>query len=201
MNDSLLFTLNLLLFTTAGFFLGAIPFSLLIGRYWLGVDIRNFGDHNPGATNVYRAGGFFPFSAALLLDISKGALPVGLAWVIFQFHDWRIVPIALAPPLGHAFSPFLRWQGGKSIAAAFGAWIGLTLWQMPLVALPLLVFWSLLIRPSAWAVMLTLIGMLVALLFWLTEPLWLVVWLGHTTLLIYNHREELRQAPRLKLAA
>lgn len=191
--------MTIIAFTFLAFILGALPFSIWIGQYLLGRDIRQFGDKNPGATNVLRAGGYPPFFLALLLDISKGALPVGLAYFIFQIQDYGIVPIAVAPPLGHAFSPFLHWRGGKSIAAAFGVWIGLTLWQIPLAALLLLVFWSLVIRPSGWAVLFSLIGMLIALLVWLPNPVFLAVWLGHTLLLIYSHRQELAMWPMLKL--
>lgn len=189
------------LLTLFGFILGALPFSIWVGQWLLGVDIRQFGDHNPGATNVYRAGGLAPFLLALMLDISKGALPVGLAFYIFTVRGFDVVPIALAPPLGHIFSPFLNWRGGKAIASAFGSWIGLTLWQMPLVSLLLLVVWSLLIRPSGWAVLLTLLGMLVALLVWLDDPVLLAVWVGHTLLLLWTHRHDLAQRPSLRIDA
>ena len=67
-----------LIFTLLGFLLGALPFSVWIGRFGLQRDIMKVGDGNPGATNVLRAGGFLWFSLALMLDIGKGALPVGL---------------------------------------------------------------------------------------------------------------------------
>jgi glycerol-3-phosphate acyltransferase PlsY len=180
------------------FFLGSLPFSVWIGERTSGADIRQYGDHNPGATNVLRAGGFLPFSLALFLDISKGALPVGLAYYIFGIQDWRIVPIALAPSVGHAFSPFLRWQGGKAIAATFGVWIGLTIWVMPLVSLLLLTLCTLLLRPSGWAVMITIAGLFLFLLFWNPLPTFLAVLFGQLLLLIWTHREDLRQRPHLR---
>lgn len=190
-----------LLLTLLSYVLGALPFPLWIGNFLLGKDIRDYGDGNPGATNVLRAGGYPPYILALVLDISKGAFPVGLAYFIFGIQGFAVVPIALAAPLGHAFSPFLSWEGGKSIAAAFGVWIGLTLWQMPLVALVSLVIWSLLIRPSGWAVMMALLMMLIALLVWLTDPVLLAVWVGHALLLIWNHRADLRKRPFLKIGS
>lgn len=188
-----------ILFSLAGFLLGALPFSIWLGRLVAGRDIREYGDQNPGATNVLRAAGFLPFSLALFLDISKGALPVGLAHTILDIQDWRIVPIALAPPLGHAFSPFLKWQGGKAIAATFGVWIGLTLWPVPLAGLILLVIWSLLVRPSGWAVLLTLAGLLLFLLIWNPLPTFIAVLIGHALLLTWKHREDLAQKPELRL--
>ena len=188
-----------LILSLAGFLLGSLPFSIWLGRLVAGRDIRAYGDHNPGATNVLRAAGFVPFSLALFLDISKGALPVGLAYQVLGIQDWWIVPIALAPPLGHAFSPFLKWQGGKAIAATFGAWIGLTIWIIPLAGLILLVAWSLLLRPSGWAVLLTLVGLLLFLLIWNPLPVFIATLAGQAVLLIWKHREDLAQRPELRL--
>lgn len=188
-----------LLLSLGGFLLGAMPFSIWLGHLVASQDIRAYGDHNPGATNVLRAAGFAPFTLALFLDISKGALPVGLAYYVLDIQDWRIIPIALAPPLGHAFSPFLKWQGGKAIAATFGVWIGLTIWIVPLAGLILLVVWSLLLRPSGWAVLVTLVGLLLFLLIWNPLPIYIAVLGGHTLLLIWKHRQELAQKPELRL--
>ncbi|WP_420630721.1 glycerol-3-phosphate acyltransferase [Candidatus Leptofilum sp.] len=187
-----------LLWTFFGFLLGSLPFSVWVGKLLLGKDIRQFGDKNPGATNVLRAGGPLPFALALMLDISKGALPLGLAVHIFGVSGWAIVPISLAPPLGHTFSPFLNWRGGKAIAAAFGVWIGITLWMMPVIAVPLLVILTLLIMPSGWALMLALVGMLAALLIWFDDPVLLGVWAGQTLLLAWNHRADLAERPSLR---
>lgn len=187
-----------LLWTLFGFAIGSLPFSVWVGKLILGKDIRQFGDKNPGATNVLRAGGPLPFVLALMLDISKGALPLGLAVHIFGVSGWAIVPISLGPPLGHTFSPFLNWRGGKAIAAAFGVWIGITIWTMPLISLSLLVVFTLLITPSGWALMLALAGMLVALLNWFDDPVLLGVWVGQTLLLAWNHRGDLAKRPSLR---
>ena len=164
----------------------------------LGKDIRQFGDRNPGATNVLRAGGVVPFILALILDISKGALPLGLAAHIFGIQGWALVPIALAPPLGHTFSPFLNWRGGKAVAAAFGVWIGITIWTMPLISLLLLIPLALLLKPSGWALMLTLAGMLAALLVWFDDPILLGVWGTQFILLGWNHKDDLAKRPSFR---
>ena len=187
-----------LLFTLFGFALGTLPFSVWVGKIILGKDIRQVGDKNPGATNVLRAGGALPFLLALLLDIGKGALPLGLALHIFGVEGWAIVPIALGPPLGHTFSLFLNWRGGKAVAAAFGVWIGMTIWTMPLISLVLLVVFALLLTPSGWAMMAALVGMLAALLLWFDDPVLLGVWAGHFWLLAWNHRGDLAQRPSLR---
>jgi len=70
----------------------------------------------------------------MALDISKGALLVGLAYQVWGIQDSRIVPVTLAPVAGHAFSPFLRGMGGKALATAFSVWIGLSIWSLSLPA-------------------------------------------------------------------
>ena len=92
--------MNIFLWSQFGFFLGSLPFSVWIGQLALRKDIRQVGDHNPGATNVMRAGGFPWYSVALILDFTKGALPVGLATTIAGIEGWSLIPIAIAPPLG-----------------------------------------------------------------------------------------------------
>ncbi|MFC1997731.1 glycerol-3-phosphate acyltransferase [Chloroflexota bacterium] len=190
--------MNILLWSLFGFLLGSIPFSVWIGNMVLKKDIRQEGDHNPGATNVLRAGNAGWYVIALILDISKGALPVGLATYVVGINGWSLLPIALAPPMGHAFSPFLGFRGGKAVAASLGIWIGLTLWRIPLVALLLVTIFSLLVKPSGWAVLLTLIGMGVAIWLWLPDPVLLGVLLANALLLVYTHRDDLQQRPRLR---
>jgi glycerol-3-phosphate acyltransferase PlsY len=190
--------MSILVWSLCGFFLGSLPFSVWVGKFALKKDIRQEGDHNPGATNVLRAGGKGWYLFALILDIGKGALPVGLASYFAGIQGWLMIPIAVAPPLGHAFSPFLKFRGGKAVAVTFGVWIGLTLWKVPLVSMIMLVLFSLLITPSGWALLLTLIGITMAIAVWLDDPVLLVIFLLHSLLLIYTHRDDLRQRPRLR---
>lgn len=188
--------MNIFLWSLFGFFLGSLPFSVWIGEFALHKDIRQMGDHNPGATNVMRAGGVAWYTISLILDIAKGALPVGLATTIAGIEGWALIPIAMAPPLGHAFSPFLKFRGGKAVAASFGVWIGLTLWKIPLVSLLLLSVFALLITPAGWAVMLTLAGMGLTIWLWLADSVLIGVLLANSILLIYTHRDDLHQRPR-----
>ena len=121
---------------------GSLPFSVWLGKILRRTDVRRFGDGNPGATNAFRAGGAWLGLPALLLDVSKGAAPVGLAYFNLGYRGLPMWMIALAAILGHAFSPFLGFRGGKGLAVAFGVWIGLTLWRVSLPALLLVLFWN-----------------------------------------------------------
>jgi glycerol-3-phosphate acyltransferase PlsY len=101
------------------YFLGAFPFSWVLGRVFVGVDIRAVGSGNPGATNLFRVNK--PLGAVgLLLDVSKGFFPTLLLPVIFDNYYLTFVAAALAI-IGHMYTVFLGFRGGKGVATAVGA--------------------------------------------------------------------------------
>lgn len=114
-----------ILMAIGGFILGALPFSVIIGRLFLKKNIRDYGDGNPGSVNVFRAGGQKTGFLAVILDIAKGVPFVFLAHAWLKLPDLSVVIVAMSAVLGHAFSPFLRWRGGKSVAISFGVLAGL----------------------------------------------------------------------------
>lgn len=187
-----------LLLTVFGFFLGSLPFSVWLGQYALGKDIRQYGDGNPGTTNVLRAGGVKWGALALLLDFMKGAIPVALANFTLRLDGLPLLIVAMSPILGHAFSPFLKFKGGKALATAGGVWCGLTIWEIPTVAGLLLGFWFAFINESAWAVMALLVSLLAYLLLARPDPFLLMLWVVNSTLVVWKHRHELRQKPTLR---
>lgn len=181
-----------------GFICGSLPFSVWLGRLFLHTDIRRYGDGNPGATNVFRAGGWGIGLAAYFLDISKGALPVGLARDFFGLQGVLLFLTAVAPALGHAFSPFLKGRGGKALAVIFGTWIGLTYYEIPVVILLQLLFWISLIRKEGWCVLFTALGTGMYLWFVRSEAVLLAVMAGDTALVIWKHRTDLRSPPSFR---
>jgi acyl phosphate:glycerol-3-phosphate acyltransferase len=180
------------------FLSGSLPFSVWIGKLFLGVDVRQYGDGNPGAANVFNSGSKGVGLLALILDISKAAAPVGISYYNLGIRGIPMYLIAIAPILGHVFSPFLRFHGGKAIAASLGVWIGLTIWKASLVGVIGTVVGIALITSSAWAVMLGLVMILITLLLWIPDPLFLMVWVGETIILAWTHRGELMQKPALR---
>jgi glycerol-3-phosphate acyltransferase PlsY len=183
------------LWAVIGFALGSLPLAVWVGKYGAKKDIRAYGDHNPGSINVIRAGGLAWGGLALMLEITKGALPVGLAHHIFGVDGAPLVAAMIAPPLGHAFSPFLHFKGGKALAAAYGTWIGYTLWVIPLVSILAIVFWVMW-TSSSWAVMFTMATVLAYLLLAQAPTLWFIAWFLHLLLFIYTHRHDLTQPPK-----
>ena len=90
------------------FLCGSLPFSVWLGKWFVGVDVRQYGDGNPGSANVFRAGNKVVGLVALLLDVAKGAAPVGLSYYTLGIRGIPMYLIAIAPILGHVFSPFLK---------------------------------------------------------------------------------------------
>lgn len=187
-----------LLWIPFSFLCGALPMSVWVGKLALGVDIRQFGDGNPGATNVFRAGGKGWGMVALLLDFLKGALPVALANFGWQLEGWGLTAVAIAPVAGHAFSPFLGWHGGKALAVTFGVWTGLSLFVVPILLGLLFAVWLFTVRPEGWAVLLGCLCLLPGLLLLDAPPTWLGTWLGMTAVLVISHRADLGGWPVLR---
>ncbi|MCZ6600981.1 MAG: glycerol-3-phosphate acyltransferase [Acidobacteria bacterium] len=103
------------------YFLGAVPFGLLLGR-WRGVDPRRVGSGNIGATNVIRAGGRGLGVATFLLDMAKGAACPLLARGAGLVPGW-VAAAGLAAILGHCFPAYLWFRGGKGVATIVGAFL------------------------------------------------------------------------------
>ena len=174
-----------------------MPFSLWLGRIF-GRDIKSYGDGNPGATNAWKAGGWRLGLPAMLLDYLKGVVPVGLAKFEYGFTGWLLVLIALAPVLGHAFSPFLRFRGGKAVAATFGIWTGLTLWEGPTILGVLLGVSFSIQKVDGWSVMLAMSGLLAYFLIRQAPLFIFIIWSGNVLILAWKHRHDLKQRMGLK---
>lgn len=113
----------------AGYLVGAVPFGVLIGQRAAGVDIRRLGSGNTGATNALRVLGPRAAAAVLAMDIAKGIAAVFIGrWLV----GGDIVPLlsGLAAVVGHNWSVFLRFGGGKGVATT----VGVVIASMPLVA-------------------------------------------------------------------
>lgn len=178
------------------FLAGALPFALWSSRLFAQRDVREVGDGNPGAMNAFRAGGVGLGVVVLLLDVSKGVLPVVLARDAFALDGWRLALVAVLPVAGAAFSPFLGFRGGKALAVTLGTWIALTMWSIPLVALAAIVTATLLIEPGGWAVAIALAAMLVGVLLWVPGGWAAVTLLLQAGIILWKHRAELTRLPR-----
>ena len=119
-----------------GYLLGAVPFGVIISKAMGLPDPRSVGSKNVGFTNVLRVSGKVPGILTLIGDMGKGWVMGFVAMHLLQ-DEWAILLVALAPFLGHLFSPFLGFKGGKGVATALGSVLGVS----PLIGLLLLLAW------------------------------------------------------------
>ncbi len=119
--------------------IGSIPFGLLVGRFWAGIDVRQYGSGNIGTSNVMRTLGTVPAVLVLALDAAKGMIPVLIA------REWWGpsvgLLVGLAAIVGHNWPIFLRFRGGRGIATSLGVLLGL----VPGIAFTLAVIWALVV--------------------------------------------------------
>jgi len=181
-----------------GFLCGSLMFSYWIGRLVLHRDIRAVGDGNPGATNLLKAGDVPLGLFALLFDALKGVLPVAFAKYVLGLTGLPLVIIALSPIFGHAFSPFLRFKGGKAVAVTAGVWTALTLWEAPTLGGIVLGLWFSVVEVSGWAVVLMGLTMLTYYLLTNRNPVLISVLLVNLLLIGWKYHADLRQPPGLR---
>ncbi len=199
------------LFIFIGYLCGSLPFSVWLGKGFLGVDIRQAGeDRNPGSANVFKAAGkskWWLGLTVLLLDGLKGLIPTAIARYQFGITDWQLVPVALAPIAGHAFSIFLNFKGGKALATTVGIWTALTVYIFepiqggflsPAVLGGFFGLFSVLLTSSAWAVMFGMLGLLGYLLLTRAAGWLIAVWAGNLLILLVKHWKELNRLPSWK---
>jgi len=177
-----------------GYLVGGIPWSLIIGKRFFGIDPRQHGSGNLGATNVLRTVGVRAAVVVLLLDIGKGALSVvvGMLFcpptVTGNARDWVLIGVAMAAVLGHMYSPYIRFRGGKGVATAAGA----VLVVMPLVWPILFVSFALVVALSR---MVSLGSVIIAIEFpvlvWLIypdRPAFKIFSVVAATMVVFRHR-------------
>lgn len=168
--------------------LGSVPWGLVIARLFCGVDPRESGSRNTGATNVARLCGFGWGVLTLACDVCKGAVPV---WLAFRINPAPLFVsvVGLACVLGHVFSCFMRFRGGKAVATSIGVFMPLAFWQLLGAAvLCCLVIWrsgfvslGSLVLVTALPVALAVSGL------WTWLPLALCVW----AVVVWKHRENI----------
>lgn len=191
------------LWTVATYLIASIPFAVIVGKVFLKKDIRDYGDGNPGATNVRRAGGTHSqYALAVFLEMMKAIVPVGAPYEL-GWTSWEVMPLAFAAILGHMFSIYLGFKGGKAIAVSGGVWIGLLILE-GIILIPLaLVFWYYVVNEDEWAIMLTMLTLFAYLVITrFDDPAILLIWVGNMVLIIYTHRKgQLTKLPTLRSRA
>lgn len=142
---------------------GSVPWGVVLGKVLKGVDIREFGSGNTGATNSMRVLGWKIALAVGVLDLLKGLIPILVArWL--DAPEWTVALMALATIAGHCWSPFMNFKGGKGMATGGGAAIGMLPWLLTM--LPLMIVIVLITRfVSLASLIATITGTTIAFIF------------------------------------
>ncbi len=131
--------MSFLIIILVSYFLGAIPFAYIMTRLITGKDVRSYGSGNVGATNAARMLGFKYGVLVAILDVLKGILAVTIAKTLLPIDapTYYLLLAALTVIIGHNWSVFLKFSGGKGVATTFGVILSL----YPLVFLIFLLIW------------------------------------------------------------
>lgn len=177
----------------AAYLLGAIPTSYLLARWFGGIDLRQHGSKNLGATNLYRVLGWRYAVPTGLFDVAKGTIPVVLFAPWAGGAQWLPVALGATAVLGHVFSVFVRFRGGKGVATAAGVVLGLAPFPLGVSA----AVWGAVVWTTGYVSLASMSGALVfPLAVWVFQP-------GHTYTLIagavlavfivFTHRANIRR--------
>ena len=183
---------NPVFYVLTAFFLGSLPFG-----HWLalvrGIDLRNQGSGNTGATNVGRVLGKKWGIFVFVLDLGKGWIAVALAKSVGNLPETWSVTVGVFAVLGHVFSPWLGFRGGKGVATSAGILIGLAPW----VALGVALIWFLAFQMSRTVSVASLCAATAfpLFVFWLMPEQKIFQWIsiGMTVLVWFRHRDNLKR--------
>ena len=182
------------------YLVGSLSFAIIVSRLMGLKDPRSYGSNNPGATNVLRSGSKTAAIATLLLDGLKGWLPVVLVkWFgkDYGLGDGTVAAVAFAAFLGHLYPVFFKFQGGKGVATAAGALLGIE-W---LLGLATLVTWLIIAYFTRYSSLASIVSAAFAPLFylfgdrvgWYSERSVLLTIFMIGLLLVFRHRENINK--------
>jgi acyl phosphate:glycerol-3-phosphate acyltransferase len=184
------------LLVLAAYLVGSTPTSYLAGRWTRGIDLREHGSGNLGATNTFRVLGPKIAAPVMLIDVLKGALPAALfpLWDGAPSWAWALA-YGAAAIVGHVFSVFTRFRGGKGVATAAGVFLAVA----PTAVLPAFVVWLAVLglwRMVSLASISAAVTLIVALLLTESRPAVLVLGAVVAAFVIYAHRTNIRRIMR-----
>jgi glycerol-3-phosphate acyltransferase PlsY len=181
-----------ILLIAGAFLFAAVPWSVVLGRWFKGVDVRSYGSGGTGATNSLRTLGWQIAVVVLLLDFGKGVVPVVIGrWA--DLPNWAIALTAVAATAGHCWSPYIRFRGGKGMATGGGASVALFPWLFLFLALVVVVVWRTR-YVSLGSILTAIIGPLtvvVLALFGVVSGWWAAAIVGIGIIIVFQHRSNI----------
>ncbi len=185
-----------LISTAIAYLIGSFPTSFLMARALKGIDIRQVGSGNAGATNVLRSVGKLPALITLIVDVLKGILVVTVVANFFYFqienldYDFYRSFLGLAAVCGHIWPVWLKFKGGKGVATTLGVAIGLA----PVVLLPSFVIWLIIFFTTNYVSLASILALIafpiIAIAF--SQPIYLIfISCAICSISIFKHRENI----------
>jgi acyl-phosphate glycerol 3-phosphate acyltransferase len=156
------------------YILGSIPNALWIGKVFKGIDVREHGSKNTGSTNAARVLGAKLGILTLILDISKGAIPTLIATMLLD-SSISVILVGICAILGHSFSIFMKFKGGKAVATTVGVFIVLVPGAILLVA----VIFFLVFGITRYVSLSSMIGAI-------SLPIWIIIFYKNIPLTIFG---------------
>jgi len=181
--------MTILLIAAVSFLIGSIPNGYIIGRIFFRTDIRKSGSGNIGAMNALRTIGKTGGAAVFVLDAVKGFVPPFLV-LHYDLPSWAAAVAAAFAVLGHCYSPWLGWKGGKGVATSFGAIFALA-WPAGLVAVAGWAIGAAATRYSSVGSMLGSILAAIALWFFTRDASFTAYGIFAAVFILYTHRENI----------
>jgi len=184
--------MSLVFWILISFVSASVPWSLILGYIFSNKDIRTVGDKNPGGTNTLKLSGIKVGLMAIFLDISKSFFPVYFS-LFYGFVGYELILICLAAISGSIFSPFLKFNGGKSLAVSCGIWLAISSGIIgPLICL-MMAFSHLIQKTHIWTILFGWLGILIWVLIFSFELEYVTIFFINFILVMYKHRKEFNQ--------
>jgi glycerol-3-phosphate acyltransferase PlsY len=146
-----------ILLILSSYLIGSIPFGYLVGKYLKGIDIRKYGSGNIGVANAFRVMGKKYALLVLIGDCIKGYLAVMLSKLFFAEMIWFFLLVGISAIIGHNWSVFLKFKGGKGIATTYGVVLAF----YPLIAIISAIIWALIVIATKFAALGSIVSIFV----------------------------------------
>ena len=174
--------------------IAAVPWGVVLGKWFSGVDLRGYGSQSIGTTNALRVLGWRISVAVFALDFLKGLIPVVVARSL-GLNDWMVALIGVATVAGHCWSPYIRFKGGKGVATGAGVAFGLAPWL--LVLIPIMVIVVALTRyVSLGSILVSVAASAIVLVLAIFGDASWVFWIAITSIsaiIIYKHQANIKR--------
>lgn len=179
-------TMEIAVLLLAAYVIGSIPTGLIIGKLFFKTDVRNYGSKNIGATNTFRVLGLKAALPVFLGDAGKGALGV----LLFYLNPEWMIAGGLCAMIGHNWSIFLKFSGGRGVATGLGVLIALS----PVVAAICFAVWAVIVKFTSFVSLGSIVAAVLVpvLMYFMAEPVPYIIFGGiAAAFVVFRHRENI----------